>query len=162
MGSTPPIKRSESIVKLSREHHFSLLFCWKIRQGIKKEVSVTRMMDYVRYFWEANLKLHFRQEEEILFESLPEDKMVLRAVAEHTILKEAASVLLRTPENEAIQELNKFADELEKHVRFEERELFPYLEKTLSPEQHQEVSARLEAAHNDPLVDNYEDEFWTK
>lgn len=162
MGSKPPIKRSESIVKLSREHHFSLLFCWKIRQGIKKEIPALRIMEYVRYFWEANLKLHFKQEEDILFESLPQDKMISRAVAEHTTLKEAISVLFTIPEDEIINELHRFADQLEKHVRFEERELFPYLEKTLSEEQHQEVSARLDAAHNDPLVDNYEDEFWAR
>jgi len=28
---TKPIKRNENIMKLSKEHHFSLLFCWKIR-----------------------------------------------------------------------------------------------------------------------------------
>lgn len=33
------MKRNENLVPLSRDHHFGLLCCWKIRQGIKKEVS---------------------------------------------------------------------------------------------------------------------------
>ncbi|MCO5235282.1 MAG: hemerythrin domain-containing protein [Chitinophagaceae bacterium] len=157
-----PIKRSESIVKLSREHHFSLLFCWKIRQGIKKGIAPSRMMGYARYFWEVNLEQHFKQEEEILFASLPEDAMVARALDEHNAIREAAAALFATPEEEIVMELERFTGQLDKHVRFEERELFPYLEKTLSTSLQEEISGRLRSAHNDPLVDDYEDEFWAR
>ena len=157
-----PIKRSESIVQLSREHHFSLLFCWKIREGIKKGITPSRMMGYVRYFWKVNLEQHFKQEEEILLASLPEDKMVGRALDEHNAIRESVAALFATPEQEVVRELERFTGQLEKHVRFEERELFPYLEKTLSASQQQEISERLRSAHNDPLVDDYEDEFWAR
>lgn len=45
-----PIRRNENIVKLSKEHHFSLLFCWKIRQGIKMEIPAARIIKYMEYF----------------------------------------------------------------------------------------------------------------
>jgi len=62
-----PIKRNENIVKLSRDHHASLLFCWKLRQGIKYHSSIERMVKYVQYFWNQHFTPHFKEEEEFLF-----------------------------------------------------------------------------------------------
>ena len=33
-----PIKRSEYLKPLSRDHHQGLLLCWKIRTGLKKGI----------------------------------------------------------------------------------------------------------------------------
>jgi hypothetical protein len=62
-----PITRNEHIKRLSRKHHFSLLFCWKIRQGLKNNLQPERICEYVQYFWNQNLQQQFREEEKILF-----------------------------------------------------------------------------------------------
>ena len=58
-----PIKRNENILKLSKEHHFSLLFCWKIRQGLKAGADSSRIIKYVQYFKTHFLLPHFSEEE---------------------------------------------------------------------------------------------------
>lgn len=155
-----PIKRSENIMKLSREHHFSLLFCWKIREGIKKKVAPWRIVQYVRYFWDENLQHHFKEEEEILFAPLPDDEMVIKAFEEHVAIKQGVEALYTSPEQELWEELAKFVDLLDKHVRYEERQLFPHLETVLTGPQLDIIGRQLNAAHASPLKDDYEDEFW--
>ena len=65
-----PIKRSTQLAPLSREHHEGLLFVWKIRQGIKKEVHPERMIAFVQWFWSTELEPHFRKEENVLLPHL--------------------------------------------------------------------------------------------
>ncbi|MFT3946192.1 MAG: hypothetical protein QM763_04385 [Agriterribacter sp.] len=60
---TKPIRRTSQLLLVSREHHFGLLFCWKIRQGIKRSIAVERMLNYLRFFFNGHLitigeKLH--------------------------------------------------------------------------------------------------------
>ena len=62
-----PIKRNENILKLSKEHHFSLLFCWKIRHGLKTQTDCSRIIKYVQYFKTNFLLPHFSEEEIFLF-----------------------------------------------------------------------------------------------
>src|SRR5690242_12263281 len=80
------IKRNEHIKKLSRDHHFSLLFCWKIRQGLKMDIETSRISKYVYYFWRQHLQQHFREEEHIFFAPI-KDNYVRRAVNEHKYIK---------------------------------------------------------------------------
>lgn len=151
-----PIRRSEYILQLSREHHFSLLFCWKIRQGIQKQVSPDRITAYVKYFWEAHVTPHFAEEEQIVFPHLQDDK-VARAIAEHTELRQAFQHLINHPGEDPIAQLSNIADKMDDHVRYEERELFPHLEKTLSLETLEMIGQQI-----DPTMpqDDFSDEFW--
>ena len=80
-----PIKRNENIAKLSRDHHASLLFCFKLRQGIKKDVSTERMVRYVQYFEKQHFIPHFTEEEEILFAPLNDGK-VQKAIDDHVAI----------------------------------------------------------------------------
>ncbi|HRQ50963.1 MAG TPA: hemerythrin domain-containing protein [Agriterribacter sp.] len=155
-----PIKRSESIMKLSREHHFSLLFCWQIREGIKKKTAPWRMVRYVRYFWNAHLQPHFKEEEAILFAPLSRDEMVRKAIGEHEALRQNVRALDTLQEENTADALAGFADRLDRHVRYEERELFPYLERTLTEPQLETIGRQLNTLPADPLKDDYEDEFW--
>ena len=62
-----PIKRNENIVPLSQDHHLSLLFGWKIRQGVKADIDVNRIVDYVHYFEDVHLLPHFKEEEDYFY-----------------------------------------------------------------------------------------------
>jgi len=156
-----PIKRSEHIMPLSREHHFSLLFSWKIRQGLKKGIELQRIISYVNHFFEHNLLVHFREEEETLF-AVQDDAMVQRALEEHQLVRKLVPELIGAREDEIPSRLAELADLVEKHVRYEERELFPYLEGRLSPEQLAAIGHQLLEMQPEPLTDSYPDEFWAR
>lgn len=153
-----PIKRNENIVKLSRDHHASLLFCWKIRQGIKYHAGLGRIIKYVRYFWEHHFSTHFKEEEEILFSQLKDD-VVQKAVEDHRKIKTFIDqITLEGMESEE-DILLELAETVDQHVRYEERILFPYLEEKLSEKQLETIGKQIDRA---PLSDTYEDNFWTK
>lgn len=155
-----PIKRNKHILRLSKDHHFTLLFCWKIRQGQKKEVDVERIKKYVQHFWQSDMQEHFREEEEILFAPVNDHK-VQKAIDDHHQIKEQVDELMKTLSGlSSFNQLSVLADTVEAHVRYEERVLFPHLEKVLTEAQLEDIGAKLKDAP--VLKDNYADEFWVK
>ena len=156
-----PIKRNENIVPLSQDHHLSLLFGWKIRQGLKGEIDVNRIVDYVHYFEDVHLLPHFKEEEELLFNPYKEHELVQKGLHDHETIKNIVERLYAEHyKQQKIDLLNLLADTVEAHVRFEERELFPALEQIVEPEKLQEVGAALTASHPVQTVDDFKDEFW--
>lgn len=154
-----PVRRNENIKMLSREHHLSLIFCWKIRQGLKADVHLQRISKYVRYFWQQHFDPHFRVEEEFLFSRLT-DRLVYRAIEEHKRICQKVQDLENYPINNLRKRLAELADIVDEHVRYEERELFPHLERKLSAEELEDVGRRIEKHHPLSFNDKYEDQFW--
>lgn len=148
-----PIKRAKEIRFLSRDHHHELLLCWKIRTGFSKNISKDRIKKYVDWFYRNHLENHFQVEEEYLFPILGvNNKMVKKALTQHRRLNR----LFKQSKNLKIV-LNQIEEELEQHIRFEERILFNAIQEMASPEQ----LTRLERFHGqDKFVENTEDEFW--
>ena len=111
-----PIKRSEHIAVLSRDHHAGLLFCWKIKEGLKHAVDLQRINQYVKYFWEGHLQEHFREEETLLFSKL-DDELTNRAKRDHKVL---AGWFMRIIENkvEYFQDYVSFTELRTNHIRF--------------------------------------------
>ena len=153
-----PIKRNENIVKLSRDHHTTLLFCWKIRNGLKNGAEPGRIVKYVQYFKGLHMLPHFKQEEEILFAPVKDEK-VRKALDDHkNILQQIDDIGI---EGTGIEnKLMLLADTVDNHVRYEERELFPHLEEVLSKEQLEEIGRVMQDEVDEP--DDYADEFWLK
>ena len=85
-----PIKRNENLITLSKDHHFGLLFCWKIRQGLKAEIELDRIRKYINYFWEFHLKQHFIEEETILFNQV-KDRLCEDGFNQHKEIRTTAS-----------------------------------------------------------------------
>jgi hypothetical protein len=152
-----PIKRSEHLVRLSREHHSGLLFCWKIRQGLKKNASTERIKKYVAFFWQHDLAAHFREEEDILFALKKDSDKVQKALQEHVEIKSLIDSIAKSNSPEASL-LLFLADAVDNHIRYEERELFPHLEKGLTEEQLIKIGEQLNAAP--AAAENYTDVFW--
>jgi iron-sulfur cluster repair protein YtfE (RIC family) len=151
--SDKPIKRSEALKPLSREHHHGLLFCWKIRAGLKKNVEVSRIKKYADWFYPNYLVPHFEVEEKYVFPILGnENELIKKAVSEHERIK-----LLFESTTEIQKKIGLIAEELEDHIRFEERILFGEIQKIATAEQLQTV----ELNHSDEkFVDNLTDPFW--
>lgn len=152
-----PIKRSAYIVSLSRDHHASLLFCWKLRQGVKKKVENTRLQRYVNYFFKEHLLAHFEEEETILFAPYI-DENVDRAFSEHQIIIALIERILKDP-NANYDDYTLLANRVDDHVRWEERELFPHLEKVLTQQQLELIRQQLS---DEIHVDTFADDFWSR
>ncbi|OKL42021.1 hemerythrin domain-containing protein [Pontibacter flavimaris] len=156
-----PQKRDKSLVPLSREHHFGLLFCWKLRQGLKNGTDLEVMRAYVRYFWENILKEHCQEEEWLMERLLPhEDTQRTRMHEEHKLIEALVELIEEgSPMN---RDLFKVLDQdLTDHIRWEERELFPYLQAAAHSDELELAGQLLEHKH-DPRLDNFTPEFWVK
>lgn len=149
-----PIKRHEALKPLSREHHHGLLLCWKIRQGVNKNVEISRIRAYTQWFKIHYLDPHFEAEEKFIFPVLGnENDLIKRALAEHRRLKR-----LFTQDTEIAIALNSIEEELDSHIRFEERVLFNKIQEVASAEQFEEI----EKHHNGIQFsdDDWLDHFW--
>jgi len=155
-----PVKRNKHLVALSKDHHFTLLFCWKIRTGLKLNVETGRIKNYVQYFWQTHMQPHFNEEETILFVPV-KDAAVQKAIDEHAAIKQQVNAIIASKHNEPLQ-LKMLADATDDHVRYEERELFPHLEKILTETQLEYVGKQLQQTHNAACKDDFADEFWIK
>ncbi len=147
------------IAPLSREHHDGLLLCWKIRFGIKNELDVARIGGYVLYSWETHLEAHFLDEEKYLFPLLPGDNpKLVRAIREHGNISSQVDNIRSQPTYKA---LSTFADELEAHIRFEERDLFNIIEQ-LADKTHLEKAGVEIAGRIHKTEQIWNDNFWEK
>lgn len=155
-----PIKRNENLVPVSREHHSTLLFCWKLREGVKNGTEATRILNYIDWFWDNHIQPHFKTEEELLFVD-SEDQKVSQALHEHRDIEKKISALKNFKEDEFTQEVLALSELMNHHVRYEERELFPYLESSLGA---QKLAAIGQALHGEQhtAAEDYGDEFWLK
>lgn len=153
-----PIKRSDQLAPLSREHHDGLLFVWKIKQGLENNASPEIMREYTLWYWKHHIKPHFYQEEKILMPFMPAGHpMGIRLKDEHSHIRELIIELDTEADKRHLQLL---CDLLTHHIRFEERELFGYLEELLTPEQLDRVFQELE---EHPLSkEEWTKEFWVK
>lgn len=152
--STKPLKRHKALQPLSREHHHGLLLSWKLREGFKKNVAIERMKTYSDWFFTTHLIPHFEIEETHIFPILDDDnELVKRALAEHRRLKR-----LFADTKNITKALGLIEEELEQHIRFEERVLFPEIQKAATKKQLQHI----ERVHHPDgkFIDNITDEFW--
>lgn len=158
--SQQPIKRSKAFMPLSREHHFDLLLAWKLRKGISYDIAPERISAYIQYLDAQMMREHFADEENEIFSLLPEDKLVLRAIKEHRQIRELISQIVEKGRgNTAL--FHQLADLVEAHVRFEERELFPYLEEKLSKGSLAEIESSIHEKHRG-FNEIWPDTFWVE
>ncbi|MBX3671186.1 MAG: hemerythrin domain-containing protein [Rhodocyclaceae bacterium] len=119
------MRRAERLIDLSREHHGALSLARRLRRVADTPASVEALAKTVTQAW-AGLGGHFAREEMDLLSELErfgELGLGARLRAEHLELRRLA----RNPA--AWATLVRFGMLLEAHVRFEERELFPALER---------------------------------
>ena len=153
MISNRPLKRVLELQPLSHDHHHGLQLCWKIRTGFSKQIEVERIKKYADWFFTNHLVPHFELEEEYIFTILdPKNELVKQALTDHRRLKRLFS---QTTDLE--KSLGRIEEELEKHIRFEERVLFPEVQTEATAEQLAEIAK----IHNhEVFVENNEDPFW--
>ena len=154
------MKRHESLHPLSQHHHFALLQVWAIRQALKKpaaerQKALRAVARKLVGFWKKAGQVHFREEEEVLLPAyarharLDQDKDLMRMLAEHAIIRgligkvEAALEDGETSEDD----LSMLAQTLHDHVRLEENEIFPRIEKALGENELRAMGQGLHRLH---------------
>ena len=153
-----PIKRSKQLTPLSKDHHDGLLFAWKIRQGLKHGADNNVIAEYVQWFWNNHLQEHFREEEQILAPHLPADNELLKQMFDEHQEIEAMFHITENIADEAM--LKQLADAIDDHIRFEERQLFPYAEKVISVDELNAIYMQLPKEKAE--CEKWEREFWVK
>ena len=156
------MKRHPALETLSFEHHDALVIALRLQKGLQKNADPQIMKEYALSVYQKHLTHHFHQEEQALLDALKSNPDVgpalERMVAEHQQFARLAQTMAENPQDlkAAIQE---YADLLNAHVRFEERELFTLAEKHLSDAQLQEISAYLHREHA-PINKDWQPPFW--
>ncbi|MBO3115920.1 hemerythrin domain-containing protein [Winogradskyella sp. DF17] len=150
-----PLKRHKALQPLSREHHFGLLLCYKIRMGFRYHIAPIRIRTYASWFYKTHLIPHFEIEETHIFPVLGNDhELVKRALTEHKSI-----IQLFEKNNDDTVTLQHIEDQLEQHIRFEERVLFPEIQNVASEAEF----LHIEKIHNsESFVENTTDVFWVK
>ena len=144
--------RHSSLVPLSHDHHHGLALALRCRRqaiGQLKPLGAEGLRERAREFQEffaQNLVNHFRAEEEVLFPELcarvPEsDKIIELLRREHEQIRSAIPNLER--EIGLAKLVFDLGDLLERHIRKEERELFPLFEEHLDLFDVEGVSERI-------------------
>lgn len=153
MERKKPIKRHTALQPLSRQHHFGLLFSWKLRKGFSKNIAPERLQKYAAWFYEEEIKPHFEAEEKYVFTILGEENILIqRALEEHKRLKQ----LFESTESPE-KNLRLLEKELEAHIRFEERILFNEVQKLATAKQFEKIVE----IHSEPETHpEYPDPFW--
>ena len=160
METKKPIKRNAAIAEFSRDHHFALLLVWKIREGLKKSINPARISKYVIHFFDADLSHHFQDEEKILFKKVSSDnRLKVQAVTEHKNINQMMDELRKNSGDK--NSLEKFAAALEKHIRFEERELYNYLQENMSDDELREITSSVKSRDHEPDT-AWNDIFWAE
>src|SRR5665213_148029 len=122
------LKRHTSLQDYSREHHDELLLVWKIREGFKKNISSQRIIDYCIHHYNEKTSTHMANEENYILKNLPEnDEDRIKVIHEHNEIRALVKSLIENS-SDSTRLLTEFANKLEKHVRYEEREFFPKLQ----------------------------------
>jgi len=129
-----PLKRHDALQPLSREHFNGLVLARRLREAAGGDAEAgRRAMRELDAAWRNELEGHFEDEERLLAGLVPAD-MERRLHDEHAAIRALAMRLLRSSPA-ANEELTRFASMLQKHIRWEERELFPAAEDAATEEQ---------------------------
>lgn len=131
--TNPPIKRHEALVPLSRDHFTGLARAQRlIKSGEGDRVARHKAIADFLDAWNAEIAEHF-DDEERLFEPYLTDADRQRLLHEHKQLRDLAEEArqLRKGVDPSPERVVHIGEALRDHIRWEERELFTRLEKTI-------------------------------
>lgn len=128
------MKRHEALHPLTHHHHHTLIMAQQLKKA-DESTSIQEMTRQVIDFRKNDGEDHFRDEEEVLlplyaqYESVDQD-CIRNMLIEHVQIRSLVQQirLNNKPRRELFHQLGQL---LEKHVRLEERVIFPMIEKAV-------------------------------
>jgi hemerythrin-like domain-containing protein len=141
------MKRHRALQPLSRDHHVALSVALRLRRATDDGAAASR--DAFLEFWREDGANHFRVEEEVLLPAFavhadPDAGCVARMLMDHVRIR-AAARRLEEPGDPPVEALHELGTMLERHVRLEEREVFPLIEEALPPEAAEDLVREVHA-----------------
>jgi hemerythrin-like domain-containing protein len=141
--------RNKNLVPLSRQHQHTLALCVRIERA--SPIDESKMVEWqteIAQQFEAEIKIHFAAEEQIVFPVARNfdglNSLVDELLGEHQLLRacfsKAESRQMRS------REIAEFARRLSEHIRKEERQLFERLQQLLPAKEMERVGRDLEHA----------------
>jgi hypothetical protein len=125
------MKRHRALIPLSHDHHQALVAARRLRRAADAEEDpADAVAAFVRFFRTSSVP-HFREEEETIFPLVIDNHearpLVVQALLDHQQLH-ALTAMLETADDVGAT-MHELGQLLEAHVRFEERTLFPLVER---------------------------------
>jgi hemerythrin-like domain-containing protein len=156
------LKRHPSLHPLSQHHHFALIQALEMRRAAEapadvRLAAVERQADKFLAFWHKTGIVHFREEEEVLLPAyarhtrLDLEAGITRLLADHAEIRAAVQDLERRRSKKLpieAETMARLAKLLHDHVRFEENEVFPRIERVLGEENLEALGRGLTRLHS--------------
>jgi iron-sulfur cluster repair protein YtfE (RIC family) len=161
--TAPPgtgLKRHPALAPLSREHHHALVWARRLRlagdETRRSPSAGAAVGDFLAYF-RSEMGRHFTSEEEVLAPLLAGiGYEPVRLFADHEEIRRLVGRLESAAlPADLLDTLTRLGTVLEAHVRYEERELFEYLQERLDPGALGAVARELaDRGHDGPSCTN--------
>ena len=153
------MKRHESLVPLSRDHHFGLIMAQQLILGRATNPHADWPTDRAQQvprllaFFASDLRPHFDIEEAHVFpaagRSVSEGgRQVQALLADHDAMRAMIRSLEADPVTELAERLPAFGHLLKAHIHKEERQLFERMQAACTPAELETLGARVAAAHD--------------
>lgn len=120
--------RHPSVVSFSREHHFGLVFCRHMSRLIESRSNLDHIRLLFGLFWQNELKSH-TESEDVFMATLKLVPAVQQVESDHLRME----IMFNECDDYGHEELKELISLLEKHIRFEEKVLFPRVSALLLP-----------------------------
>ncbi len=155
------MKREQQLQPLSHQHHNGLMAALLLKKGVEKQADTTVMDDFIVSVWNAELRNHFIKEEVYLHPHVLQIPSLMEKYeqmkTEHHQIRHLIDAIRNEDSN--VTRIIDFYTLLEKHIRFEERELFPFIEEHIQPEQLNELGRNLQVLER-KVCSDYPVKFW--
>ena len=144
------MKRHPALHPLSHDHHQGLILAQQLKKNAPQYKGMPSTLEgkkeYTQSFYKTELAKHFENEEKILFPFVKNknkdiDKLIIEIISEHRKMESLIYEMEKTNQLENV--LDELGWLLEKHIRKEERVLFPAIEKILTEGQLSELKTKL-------------------
>ena len=156
------MKRHPSLHPLSQHHHFALIQALEMKRAAaapteKRQAAVERQAEKFARFWHKAGRIHFREEEEVLLPAyarltrLDQDAQVMRLLADHAEIRSIVRDFEQLREKKLpvpVESMAHLAKLLHDHVRLEENEVFPRIEKILGENNLNAMGSGLTRLHS--------------
>lgn len=131
-------RRHDALIPLSHDHHHALAQARRLKDAAVQDDAHRRNAagDLVNFYL-GNALRHFHEEEELFFAPLVDHpdarELILRAVSDHLRLHALLRTVKRQLSTGDVEPgpLEQISQLFTEHVRFEEQELFPLIERLI-------------------------------
>jgi iron-sulfur cluster repair protein YtfE (RIC family) len=162
-GKGDTMKRTPELRTLSEDHHHGLVHARRLRKVADGDevASVDPVAKEFLDFWQKETAIHFRKEEEVLLPVMARHGGDLSLEPLVEMLEGHARIrgLVMRLSDEVVggnvrpETLHDIGEQLEAHIRLEERAVFPLVKVSLSQAALTELAARLDVKEAGPRVE---------